>query len=117
MPVPLLVPQLDWSCPNCWTTCQAPPLPPGQAKMHTCPGLHMLAAPLIPAGTRCKVEAVERPDYLAGEIQRTGDDGKPYMAVVTTRDDGQDAAVNAGLARGRLSEAFGDGAGLIGFGP
>lgn len=117
MPAILLAPQLEWSCPNCWTTTTAPPLPPGQSKMHICPGLHSLAAPLVPAGTRCKVEAVERAEYLNGEVQRTGDDGKPYMAVVTTRDDGQDAAVNAGLARGRLSEAFEAGAGLIGAGP
>ena len=37
-------------------------------------------------------------DYLRGEIQATGDDGKPYMAVRTTRPDGEDLAVNAGLA-------------------
>jgi hypothetical protein len=59
----------------------------------------MLTAPLVRAGTSCKVEAEERADYLNGEIQAAGDDGKPYMAIRTTRADGEDLAVNAGLAR------------------
>lgn len=116
MSVPLLHVMLDWYCPNCWVTCQAPPVPPGQAKMHTCPGLHMLTAPLIPAGTRCKVEAEERQEYLGTEVQKTGDDGVPYMAVRTTRDEGDDLIVNAGLAKGRLSDAIDAGAGIMGFG-
>ena len=67
--------------------------------MHTCPGLHMLTAPLVRAGTDCKVVAVERGDQLNGEVQRTGDDGKPYMAVQTIRADGSnDVAVFAGAA-------------------
>ena len=59
-------------------------------------------APLVRAGTRCKVTAEEREDYLNGEIQATGDDGRPYMAVRTTRGDGEDLMVNAGLARGHF---------------
>lgn len=67
--------------------------------MHTCPKLHMLSAPMVPAGSDCKVVAVERGDYLRDEEQRTGDDGKPYMAVVTERADGSnDAHVFAGVA-------------------
>jgi hypothetical protein len=89
-----------WSCPNCDVTDVTRGVVPN--RFHTCPGLHMLTAPLVRAGTRCKVEAEERQDYLAGEIQAAGDDGRPYMAVRTTRDDGEDLAVNAGLARGRF---------------
>jgi len=114
MSVPLLVTVVDWSCPNCPVTCRAPHPPPGQVKMHTCPGLHMLTAPMVPAGTKCKVTAEERQEYLGAEVQKTGDDGIPYMAVRTTRDEGSDLIVNAGLARGRLSDAFDAGAGLIG---
>jgi len=66
----------------------------------------MLTAPLVRVGTRCKVEAEERADYLNGEIQNTGDDGKPYMAIRTTREDGDDLAVNAGLAQARLGQFF-----------
>jgi len=64
--------------------------------------LHGLTAPLIRAGVRCKVEAEERQDYLGRELQATGDDGRPYMAVRTTRSDGDDLMVNAGLARAEL---------------
>jgi hypothetical protein len=104
MAVPLLTAMADWYCPNCGITLSAPVPPPGQAKFHVCGSLHGLTAPLIRAGVRCKVEAEERQDYLGGEIQATGDDGKPYMAVRTTRDDGCDLAVNAGLAQARLGD-------------
>jgi hypothetical protein len=103
-PVPLLRATVDWECPNCDVTDCTPPLPPGASRFHTCAGLHMLTAPLVRAGTRCKVEAEERADYLGSEIQATGDDGRPYMAVRTTRGDGEDLAVNAGLAQARLGE-------------
>jgi hypothetical protein len=83
-------------------------------RWHTCPGLHSLTAPLIREGVRAKVEAIEREEYLGKEVQRTGDDGKPYMAVKTTRKDGEDLAVNAGLARGSLGDAWDAGIGLIG---
>jgi hypothetical protein len=100
MSVPSLVLVTRWWCPNCDVTdTTRGPVP---NRFHTCAGLHMLTAPLVPAGTSCKVEAEERADYLAGEIQATGDDGRPYMAVRTTRADGEDLAVNAGLARARL---------------
>jgi hypothetical protein len=94
----------DWYCPNCDVTDRTRPLPPNASRFHTCAGLHMLTAPLILAGTDCKVVAEERADYLNGETQATGEDGKPYMAVRTTRLDGEDLAVNAGLARARLGD-------------
>jgi hypothetical protein len=98
--VPLLTTVTRWECPNCDVTDVTRGLRPN--RFHTCAGLHMLTAPLVRAGTRCKVEAEERQDYLAGEIQAAGDDGRPYMAVRTTRDGGEDLAVNAGLAKGRF---------------
>ena len=104
MAVPLLRAFDDWECPNCDVTDRAPALPPNASRFHTCAGLHMLTAPLVRAGTDCKVEAEVRGDYLNGEIQATGDDGKPYMAVRTTRGDGEDLAVNAGLAQARLGD-------------
>ena len=100
--VPLLMVTESWSCPNCATTDTTRGLPRDSARFHTCAGLHGLTAPLIRAGVRCKVEAEERADYLGREMQATGDDGKPYMAVRTTRDDGDDLLVNAGLARAEL---------------
>lgn len=94
----------DWCCPNCAHTEQTAALPLNAARFHVCPGLHMLNAPLVRAGTRCKVEAEVRADYLGGEIQAAGDDGRPYMAVRTTYGDHDDLLVNAGLAQARLGD-------------
>lgn len=104
--VPLLRAWQDYHCPNCGLLEQvAPPLPPNAQRWHTCPRLHMLKAPLVLAGMDCKVVAMERQDYLNGEQQRTGDDGKPYSAVLTVRGDGSnDAAVFAGVAVARLGD-------------
>jgi hypothetical protein len=67
-------------------------------RMHTCRGLRGLTAPMVPAGTRCKVIAVERGDYVGRErVQRDGE-GRPVMAVRTVRDDGEDCAVLAPMA-------------------
>jgi len=89
----------DWECPACHLTERTPPLPPNQVRFHPCPKLHGLTAPLVLAGTDCKLVAVERGDYLRGAEQRTGEDGRPYMAVVTEHADGHtDAAVFAEVA-------------------
>jgi hypothetical protein len=99
MAVPLLESWQDWECPNCALTDRTRPLPPEASRFHPCPGLHGLTAPLVRAGTDCKVIAVERGDHLGREIQRTGDDGKPYMAVETVHADGHtDRAVFPGAA-------------------
>jgi hypothetical protein len=99
MNIPLLDAWTDWVCPNCARTERTRPIPAAAARMHDCPGLHGLTAPLVAAGTDCKVIATERGDYLAGDVQRTGDDGKPYMNVTTVRADGSsDIAVFAGVA-------------------
>jgi hypothetical protein len=57
---------------------------------------------MVPDGLRCKVEAVEREDYVGKEMVQTDGDGRPVMAVVTTRDDGNDVAVLAPCATARL---------------
>jgi hypothetical protein len=88
-----------WECPNCDVTDVTRGLVPN--RFHTCAGLHQLTAPLVRAGTACAVVAEERGDVLGTEVQAMGDDGKPYMAVRTIRDDGEDLAVNAGLAQMR----------------
>jgi len=103
--VPLLsLPLENWYCPNgCYATERIPPIPPGSSRFHPCPNLHGLNAPLVRVGTDCKVEAVEREDYLGDEIQAKGDDGKAYMAIKTTHADGSnDLAVNAGLAHAEM---------------
>ena len=103
-PVPLLhVPFEDWYCPNCGLEERVKVLPPDSSRFHTCPRLHMLTAPLVRANVYAKVEAEERADYLNGEVQETGDDGRPYMAIRTTRDEGDDLVVHPGVATARLS--------------
>jgi hypothetical protein len=50
---------------------------------------------MVPEGTKCKVEAVEREDYINGEDIVLDSDGRPIMAVETTRETGNDVAVFA----------------------
>jgi hypothetical protein len=56
---------------------------------------------MIPAGIACKVEAVEREDYVGSDIPQVDGEGRPVMALVTTRDDGQDCTVLAPTATNR----------------
>lgn len=95
----MLTPTHRWGCPNCGATHTTSELRP-HTPFHPCRGLLGLNAPMVPAGTRCKVEAVERGDYLNGDIVTRDGNGRPVMAVVTTRDDGQDCAVMAPVATG-----------------
>jgi hypothetical protein len=96
--VPLLAaPEHRWECPNCDLTSVTREAQP-HTRFHSCPGLAGLSAPMVPAGTRCKVEALEREDYVAGELVETDGNGRPVMSVQTTRDDGTDLAVFAPTA-------------------
>lgn len=94
----LLRAESRWECPNCDltdVTRQAGP----HSRFHPCPGLHGLSVPMVPAGTRCKIEANEREDWVGQEkVQLAPENGRPYMNVVTTRDDGTDCAVYAPCA-------------------
>jgi hypothetical protein len=102
-PTLLRVPCQDWYCPNCGATDRTLAMPPNSSQYHTCPRLHSLSAPMVRAGVKAKVEAVEREDYLSNDTQATGDDGKVYMLVRTTRDEGTDVSVNPGVARMRIT--------------
>jgi hypothetical protein len=107
VPVPLLnVPPQEWYCPNCPVTDVTAPLPPGQSRYHPCPGLHGLNAPLVRSGTRAAVIASEREDYLNGDVQATGDDGRVYMNVMVLREDGCDTTVFAPTAAVELGSAL-----------
>lgn len=97
-------PTQRWSCPNCDledVTREARP----HSRMHSCRGLKGMTAPMVPAGISCKVEAVERGDYIGDEKGiRFDGDGKAIMSVRTVRDDGVDCAVFAPIATGSLRE-------------
>ena len=86
MAVPLLDAWQDWQCPACGLEDRTRPRP---NRFHSCPKLHGLTAPMTRAGTDCTLVAVERGDYLRTAEQRTGDDGRPYMAVETVYADGR----------------------------
>lgn len=92
-----------WECPNCtFTDVTHEPLP--HTRMHHCRGLKGMWAPMVPAGTRAKVEAKVREDYVRDERVQTDGEGTPIMAVVTTRDDGQDCATYAPIAMARRTD-------------
>lgn len=98
MEIPILSPEQRWACPNCTATDVTHESQP-HTRFHSCRGLKGLSAPFVPAGTRCKVEAVEREDYVGKEVVTTDGEGRPVMAVETTRDDGNDVAVFAPCAQ------------------
>lgn len=91
-----------WGCPNC-TSQLVTAFLPDKPLLHPCRGLKGLLAPMIEDGINAKVEAVEREDYLNGDEPQTDGEGKPIMAIVTTRDEGQDCAVLPPTARLRVS--------------
>ncbi len=98
--IPIL--QKRWECANrCGASAQT-----GDAKtpMHPCKNMAGLMTPLVPLGTRAKVEAVERQDFVGREQVQTDANGRPVMAVVTTRDDGQDCTVFAPTAHGERKQ-------------
>ena len=85
-----------WYCPRCDAAAQTVDT---KVPWHNCPGLAGLSIALVQQGVDAKVEAVERQDYVAGEDVRYDDNGRPAMAVVTTRSDGSnDVAVYAPCA-------------------
>jgi hypothetical protein len=55
---------------------------------------------MVEAGTAAHVKAVERGDWVGREDVQTDAEGRPVMAVVTTRDEGQDCTVFAPCATG-----------------
>lgn len=97
MSVPLLVPESRWECPNC-TLTDVTRNPEPHTRMHACAALQGLTAPMVPAGTRCKVEAREWEDYVGTEMVHTDGTGRPFNSVEVTRDDGNDLAVLAPCA-------------------
>ena len=96
-------PEHRWECVKCVATHVTREHRP-HTPFHACRGMKGLTIPFVPAGTRCKVEAVERGDWVGTEMVQTDGEGRPVMSVVTTRDDGQDCTVYAPAATARLNE-------------
>lgn len=104
MNVPLLqLPEFHWICPNCDETDVTYEQRP-HSRYHTCRGLRGLSAPFIADGTKAKVEAVDREDYVGTDIPQRDGEGNVVMAIVTTRDNGQDCDVLAPTATGKRGD-------------
>ena len=83
------VPQ-KWDCPNC--TAYAVSF--GQPnRFHHCAGQAGLLAPMVPAGTRARVTAHEREDYIGGEDVQFDGNGRPVMSITTERADGSNDVI------------------------
>lgn len=99
---PLILGMTRWECPNCDTRDQYN-VKPGQSRMHDCPGLKGLVAPLVPEGQHCKVEAEGWQDYVRhDDAVRHDGDGRPMSAVRVTREDGDDVVVFPATAMVRM---------------
>lgn len=96
----ILDPERRWECPNCDRT-HVDRRTDGKTPYHPCAGLRGLSAPYVAAGTRAKVESVERGDWVGKDRVQVDGEGRPVMAIVTTRDDGQDCTVLAPAASGK----------------
>lgn len=93
-----------WECPNCTFTDVTHEAQP-HTRFHACKGLKGLTAPMIPAGTKAKVTAVEREDFIGTETVQTDGEGRPVMAVITEREDGSnDTTVYAPTATARARD-------------
>lgn len=95
--IPLLRPEQRWECPNC-TATDVTHEPKPHTRFHDCAGLKGMTAPMVPAGTKAKIVAHEREDYINGDHVQLDGDGRPVMSVTTTRDDGEDVTVYAPVA-------------------
>lgn len=89
--IPILSAFKDWECPNCGLTDRTPASVPN--RHHVCPKLRGLIAPLIPAGTKARITARDRDDYVGAEKVTTDETGRPVMSIVTERPDGSNDTI------------------------
>ena len=94
----ILRPVNRWYCPACRkedVTHEARP----HSRFHACPKTRGLTTPMLPAGTKAKIELLEPQDYIGRElVQRDPERNRPVQSLVVTRDEGQDAVVYAPTA-------------------
>jgi hypothetical protein len=91
------IPVTRWECPNC-DLQQATRVAGPHSRFHSCAGLAGLTAPMVPEGSRVKVTAHEREDYIGSEDVQVDGNGRPVMQVITERPDGTDVIVFAPTA-------------------
>jgi hypothetical protein len=86
-----------WGCPSCGGRDRTTE-PEPHSRMHSCPALAGLTVPMVPAGVVAEHRRIERGDYVGSELVQVDEDGRPWMAVQTVRDDGYDTTVYAPTA-------------------
>lgn len=97
------VPVTHWECPNCDFKSATKVAGP-HSHLHPCKGLAGLTVPMTPEGTRVKITARERDDYIGSEDVQYDGNGRPVAQVITERPDGSnDVIVFAPTAHSRSS--------------
>ena len=99
----------DWYCPACKLTDRTKGVAPAPGlfttRMHTCPKLRGLTAPMMPAHVKAKLVLHEREDYVGKElVQLDPERGRPVMNMETVRDEGTDMRVYAPTAVASVKE-------------
>jgi hypothetical protein len=100
---PVLAPEHHWRCPECLrekVTRLAKPHSP----LHQCPKLRGAWAPFVLDGIHARLETVERGDYVGTDLVTCDGNGRPVMAVVTRRNDGEDRAIFAPCATAKIGD-------------
>lgn len=101
MEVPIIGSATDWWCPKCKASDQTNE-PKPHLRMHVCPKLGGITAPMIHAGTKAKIVRHDREDYVGQELVQRDPQGRPLMSVTVERPDGSnDTIVYAPMARGK----------------
>jgi hypothetical protein len=96
-----------WACVACPATDTTAEVEP-HTRMHACPAAGGMSVPMVPAGTRGRLQINMREDYVGREDVQRDADGRVVMSVNVIRDDGMDCAVYAPTATSR-GEAVGRG--------
>ena len=79
----------DLRCPQCGKTARVKNLVLKSARMHQCPKLRGLVAPMMREDVQCEVVLNEREDYIGTtQVQRDPERKRPVMNMETRYADG-----------------------------
>lgn len=74
-----------WECDH----CSLRDVTTGQPnRFHHCPGMAGMLTPMVLEGSRVKITANEREDYIGTEDVQLDENGRPVMNITTERPDG-----------------------------